>query len=456
MLRTSLITASFLAVSSAVHAGDILKVPDRFPEIQQAIDAALPGQRIVVSKGEYRENLTIHSRLDGLVLEADGRVTLDAGLAETAIRIMADDVTVDGFTIRHGKEFGIRSFDLAGPVLRTTLRDLKIQRCGGSGIELNGAGHRVVSCELEAVGYGVRLLGDDGVLSAIEIRGAGDQGIHVRGRNVVVRKCRLSNIEDYGINVRGDQVRISDNDIRNTYYEAVYVSGDGALVRNNRIQHSYEDGIVAHGDHSVIRHNRIEKTGEYGISTSGANPTIVDNHLKAVGAYGSEGISVSNAASAGLVEGNRVSICPTLGIEIRADGVTVVDNVVELTGTGRDQQGAIEITGNNNVVVGNRARQNHCDGFQVSGDGNRLEDNEAIDNHEDGIQVVSGTGNIVESNLVKGNLGEGIEVNAILTQVRNNRLKKNRIDLANNGSASTFSGNKFKTGGAGQAPEIDH
>jgi photosystem II stability/assembly factor-like uncharacterized protein/nitrous oxidase accessory protein NosD len=102
-----------------VHAsGSILKVPDDYPTIQAAIDAATDGDEIWVQAGNYNENLSISK---GIALvggwdaefeeQSPGASTIDGQGLGRAISItcaLSDTVvTVDGFAVQGGNATGL-------------------------------------------------------------------------------------------------------------------------------------------------------------------------------------------------------------------------------------------------------------------------------------------------------------------------------------------------------------
>lgn len=78
----------------------------QFETIQPAIDAAIAGDVIEVAAGDYPEDITIN--VAGLTLNGAGRdltKIIGQGTGETeAVRIQADNVTVDGFEIQGNKK----------------------------------------------------------------------------------------------------------------------------------------------------------------------------------------------------------------------------------------------------------------------------------------------------------------------------------------------------------------
>jgi len=79
-----------------------IRVPEDYPAIQEAINAATPGDTISVSNGTYYEHITVNK---SLTLAGESRCTtiIDGSLNGTIIELVADNVQLSEFTIRNGK-----------------------------------------------------------------------------------------------------------------------------------------------------------------------------------------------------------------------------------------------------------------------------------------------------------------------------------------------------------------
>jgi len=77
-------------------SGTVIRVPYDFPTIQEAVDAATAGSVIVVSGGTYSGNINIAK---SLWLVGEDRMTT---FIEGGIVVTADNVLINGFTIRNG------------------------------------------------------------------------------------------------------------------------------------------------------------------------------------------------------------------------------------------------------------------------------------------------------------------------------------------------------------------
>jgi photosystem II stability/assembly factor-like uncharacterized protein len=103
---------------SARAAGNIIKVPDDYPTIQAAIDAATDGDTILVAEGLYEENLSLTEGITlsggwdvSFTVQAPGMSTIDAQGLGRAISVTCATsdtvVTIDGFTIASGNATGL-------------------------------------------------------------------------------------------------------------------------------------------------------------------------------------------------------------------------------------------------------------------------------------------------------------------------------------------------------------
>ncbi|WP_209630416.1 lectin like domain-containing protein [Methanofollis sp. W23] len=108
---------------------DPLRVPDDYATIQEAVDAALPGQMVLIEDGTYLENVVVdHS----LTLAGTPDAVIDGG-GMTALTLAADNITVWGISLTNGGD-GVQ---VTGE--NTTLMDLNVAGCSGDGIALEGA-----------------------------------------------------------------------------------------------------------------------------------------------------------------------------------------------------------------------------------------------------------------------------------------------------------------------------
>ncbi|MBN2489523.1 MAG: hypothetical protein JXQ29_01550 [Planctomycetes bacterium] len=123
--RIRIAAALALGLASALGAQpNVIRVPDRYPTIQQALLAAAPGTLILVKPGSYPENL-FWPRTEGirlLAIEGPGRTILDGGGLGRVVQFpigLGRATVLEGFTITNGHDrdgAGVRIF--SSPTLR--------------------------------------------------------------------------------------------------------------------------------------------------------------------------------------------------------------------------------------------------------------------------------------------------------------------------------------------------
>ncbi|RLI43691.1 hypothetical protein DRO69_09035 [Candidatus Bathyarchaeota archaeon] len=80
---------------------DIKKVPEEYPTIQAAINAASPGDTIIVTHGTYNENLLVNKSIS-IIGENPATTIIDGGQRGNAINVVSSGVVISGFTIQNG------------------------------------------------------------------------------------------------------------------------------------------------------------------------------------------------------------------------------------------------------------------------------------------------------------------------------------------------------------------
>jgi len=93
--------------------GEMIHVPGDFAGVQEAIDAANPGDLIVVDGGIYRENVNVTKRL---TLRGLKMPVVDAGENGSAIIVSADGIVLEGFSLKNS---GVGTAQPAGITVRS-------------------------------------------------------------------------------------------------------------------------------------------------------------------------------------------------------------------------------------------------------------------------------------------------------------------------------------------------
>jgi nitrous oxidase accessory protein len=115
VLMIPVLLAGLTAAASPLAAEpDVIRVPEDYVQIQQAIDSANPGDIIHVAAGTYSENLRIRKPLK-LVGEGSDKTVVNQ--TRTVVSVESDNVEISGFSVQDGT-YGIFLWYCSGTVLR--------------------------------------------------------------------------------------------------------------------------------------------------------------------------------------------------------------------------------------------------------------------------------------------------------------------------------------------------
>jgi len=277
-----------------------LRVPQDYPTIQAAIDAAVSGDRILVSPGTYEETITLYK--SGIVLMGSGSGTVIRGNGSSHVvyceNITGEETVIEGFKITNGI-YGIRC---AGTVQTLLIRNNNLMQnmgeTSGYGIYLeSGSSVSIYGNSIYKCGKGIYGTGGNKVEiinnNISSCRGPYGGGIYLSGANATIENNSVTNCWDRAINLTGNSVA---NVIRNRLVgnaswnvaAGIDISNSSAWVWNNIIQnsHVYNStspgvGLNAYGS-DVFLYNNIFYNN-YGASSSarGAAFKVYDTNLDA-------------------------------------------------------------------------------------------------------------------------------------------------------------------------------
>ena len=450
-MRIQIVALSLVAaLGSAAFAADRrVGAGQTYAKIQEAVDAAQPGDRIVVARGTYAENVSV--RKDKLQFVAakgvvwDGTVGAASGVC---LDVRASAVLVQGFAFRGGMHHVMS----AGP-------DMRIVKCTSSGAE----------------GQGFTIWGTHGTVESCTVTGAGSLGIYVEGDDATVRANRVSGVLGFGVYAWGARATVDRNVVRNTDGTQIVMLSDAAKATRNDCSVSSTLGIQVTGLDAVVQSNRVSYAGTVGILMESSGGSLIGNtvsHTKYSGvrARGDRivvsrnrvemtgdllaAILVTSLTSegGGVVEGNQASDAQSYGFMAETKGVTLRDNTALRCGTGNES--GFLVYGNSNSLSGNKAQDGGGAGYVVWGDENKLSKCSATLNVRNGFLIYSGANNEVTACTASANDGDGLQNLASATDVVGGTFSGNRIDVTNAGTFDVYKGVKAATGGTTTQPEL--
>jgi parallel beta-helix repeat protein len=370
-----------LLAAAPLQAGT-LKVPStQFASIQSAVDAAASGDVILVSKGVYREQVTVGT--SGIALHGKSGAVIDAVYAGNCLLVQADDVQISGFTLANG-----------------------------------GLGQALPLADGPGTAGGLHYVGVGADLSKLSIHAPQDFGILLEGTGSI-DKCSVDGSFGYGLRV------VTGSSLSSTVT---------SITRCDT--HRCVTGIDAEDGPFVISKNVCELNQSIGIDveippivqdgSATPVPTVVSGN-SASGSY-VYGMLVSDALGAGMSVEKNTCTGSSFGLLVAGFNVEVMSNTVQDNFTG-----GLFLMATGCHVAKNKVRGNASVGISVGSataldggnDGsNHVEQNTVQENGGDGIHVASDN-NLIHENVVKQNLGDGIQTEA--NGVTGNELMGNTV-----------------------------
>lgn len=371
-----------------LHAAT-LKVPAQFGSIQAALNAANPGDTVLVKAGTYFENLTL--TVANVHLKAQGKVIVDglaAGSPHGAALFIGGPATgsrVTGLTLRHARTNIALGIGLLNNANEVVLTKVIVQASELAGIRNEGDDVTIRQCVVEGCNGGIEAFGMDQTIENCVVRSDGVRGIRVTQNNATIRNNRIENIEDgIGIAIESDFVTLS----------------------GNRVERIYDDsGLILSGSTIVATGNRIRAVGNdsHAVRVSGTNCVLRNNRIE------------DCVSTALLLEGG-------------AKETIVEKNVIDRCGT--EEEACVLVEGIYSHLIGNVVRSADGDGIRVSATGPTLDGNRVLGGNNDGIYVAAVTlGAELRKNVVRNNLGEGFDFAASPAVFKGNVALGNRLDV---------------------------
>ena len=234
-----------------------IKVPQDHNTIQAAVNAASPGDTILVDNGIYKESVIIkETRLTlkaknrrGAVVDGEWKRAFGFHALEGAD---IDDIVIQGFEIRHFQSAGVHAYHEGNRRYNSwKVVDNYIHHAVDKGILLSGPGHTIDKNE-------IAFIGNSGEAMGIQVRSSNNSTI---SDNII-----------YVVRKNGIRVSSSGNVVKNNLIAyvgpgiAINHDKGGNVVMNNYVFSTHTGIIPKHSDCSKgfnrIIHNTVVDTTE--------------------------------------------------------------------------------------------------------------------------------------------------------------------------------------------------
>lgn len=278
MLQRTLAVVVLLVVIETSVFADVLSVPKGHPSIRAAMDAAAPGDTVLVAAGTYRERVRLK---DGVTLRSagdDAKGKLGLKRAEATILdgggkegdgpgiAMAEGSTLDGFTVTNVGVFDEAEWNKHHATHGNEQPHEHIGQPGTAGIGAIGVTCTIANNIVHHIGYtGIAIQGVEGKRCSPRVF-----------RNVCYRNM------GGGIgSMRGSTAVIEENICFQNFYAGIGHEGSSPLVVNNDCHENIRAGIgISEGSKPIVRGNQCyrNRRAGIGIRTGAETSPIVEEN----------------------------------------------------------------------------------------------------------------------------------------------------------------------------------
>jgi parallel beta-helix repeat protein len=285
-------------VVDAYHRGD-------FVSVRAAIEAARPGDRILVRPGLYEESLVVDKPLeiigDGPIEDIEIR-----GRDSNVLEFSASIGRVANLTLR---VVGDQSWGVSLRQGRLDLEGCDISSQGGSCVYVaGGADPRLRRNKIHHAKFmGVSIYtGGLGTLEDNEITGNVKAGVAIsEGADPVLRRNHIHDNKGIGVSVQRNALgTLEDNDISGNGGLGVAISESSApVLRRNQIRDNTAVGVFVNDGLGTLEDNEITGNGVGVQISNGGNPTVRGNRIMS---NAHQGVRVKDGGK-GVLEGNDLT-----------------------------------------------------------------------------------------------------------------------------------------------------
>lgn len=435
--------------------GTLIHSPD---SIQREIDAAEPGDLLIVESGVYFEGINITKTISLIGRDTGfGPPVIDSGGKGSAVTLSADRISLEGFRLVNssGTEGNAGLKVISN---KNVIRNNNIVRNNGTGISLSNSqeneitNNTIIENGLHGISLDNSSSHNEIVKNAVSRNNASGIGLWNRSNDNLL-EGNLVFFNKLGISLWNecDQNQLLGNNASQNDFSGIqiYQGMNSTIAENTAVLNNYSGIAIISSMKSRIMGNNLS-WNKYGINMAGTSGDEVSSNLARSNRM--QGIKISDSMNLSLKEnqmdqnlealmitGSESIISYSNNASFNEVGMTFLDSrlcTIKDNEAFQNGNGMFLVGSSQCILTSNKIHHNRLEGLALGrSDDNLIQENEILFNY-DGIYIDNAINNSIKNNRATGNADHGILLfnNSSHNALVNNNLQKNGWGILVSGS----------------------